>query len=132
MLGGAFGVGAVLYPQPAAQVVAAGQPGLELGLFAVAAQAVLRWRVRRRISHLPGFTRTRSEPSAAAAPPSWPCRPRSARRRPVTDRTARAPRRRRSRRRGPEAKKPPPAPSVPSPAPSAELPAGRGRAGVNS
>jgi hypothetical protein len=68
VLGGAFAVGAVLYPQPAAQVVAAGQPGLALALFAVAVQALVRWQVRRRVTHLPGFTRTLPEPSAVSAP----------------------------------------------------------------
>ena len=70
VLFGAFGAGAVLYPQPAAQAVAAGQPGLALGLFAVAVQTALRWRVRHRVAHLPGFTRTRPEPSAVVVPSS--------------------------------------------------------------
>jgi len=95
-LGGAFGVGAVLYPQPAAQVLAAGQPGLELGLVVIAAQAVIRWRVRRRIAHLPGFTRTRSEPSAVAVPPAVALPPAvgpssAARNRPDSTGTAPAP-----------------------------------------
>ena len=70
ILGGAFGAGAVLYPQPAAQAVAAGQPGLALGLAAVVVQALFRWRARHRVAHLPGFTRTRPEPSGAAVPSS--------------------------------------------------------------
>jgi hypothetical protein len=71
LLGGAFGVGVVLYPQPAAQVVAAAQPGLALALVAVAVQSAFRWYVRRRVKHLPGFTRTRPEPATtgtASAP----------------------------------------------------------------
>ena len=67
VLGGAFGIGVVLYPQPATQVVAAGQPGLALGLFAIAVQAMIRWQVRRRVTHLPGFTRTHPEPSRGCA-----------------------------------------------------------------
>ncbi len=67
-LGGAFGIAAVLYPQPAAQVVAAGQPGLAVALFGVAAQALVRWHLRRRARYLPGFTRTLPEPTASAAP----------------------------------------------------------------
>jgi hypothetical protein len=71
LLGGAFGVGVVLYPQPAAQVVAAAQPGLVVALVAVVVQAVFRWYVRRRVRHLPGFTRTHPEPpttGTASAP----------------------------------------------------------------
>jgi hypothetical protein len=67
-LGGAFGVGVVLYPQPATEMVAAGQPGLALGVFAVAVQTLIRWQVRRRVTHLPGFTRTLPEPSAVGVP----------------------------------------------------------------
>ena len=63
LLGGAFGVAAVLYPQPAAQAVAAGQPGLVIALLALGVQAVVRWQVRRRVRYLPGFTRTAPEPA---------------------------------------------------------------------
>jgi hypothetical protein len=73
LLGGAFGAGAVLYPQPAAQVAAASQPGAVLGLGAVALLAAVRWHARRRVLNLPGFTRIPSEPSAvgpAAGSPS--------------------------------------------------------------
>ena len=66
--GGAFGAAVVLYPQLASQLLAAGQPGLVLGLAAVAIQAVIRWQVRRRVTHLPGFTRTPVEPSAVVGP----------------------------------------------------------------
>src|SRR5205807_2660289 len=68
VLGGAFGIGVVLYPQPATQFVAAGQPGLALGLFAITVQALIRWQVRRRVTHLPGFTRTLPEPSGVGVP----------------------------------------------------------------
>ena len=68
LFGGAFGVGAVLYPQPAAQVVAAAQPGFAVGLFAVLLLAAVRFRARRRVRHLPGFTRTARDPSAGSVP----------------------------------------------------------------
>jgi hypothetical protein len=81
VLGGAFGVGVVLYPQPAVQIIAAGQPGFVLALVAVAVQTVILWLVRRRVTHLPGFTRTPPAPSeltgpstakGGSAPPSAP------------------------------------------------------------
>jgi hypothetical protein len=81
-LGGGCAAAAVLYPQPAAQVAAAGLPGLAAGLFAAAAQAVVRRRVRRRVANLPGFTRTPAPPSAAGAPPAAPAGTPSARSRP--------------------------------------------------
>lgn len=81
LLGGAFAVGAVLYPQPTAQAVAAAQPGFALGLAAVAVQAVVRWEVRRRVRHLPGFTRAAPEATTGSAPPPAPSAP-SARSRP--------------------------------------------------
>jgi hypothetical protein len=68
LLGGAFAVGAVLYPQPASQLVAAGQPGFVLGLLAVGAQAAIRWQFRRQATYLPGFTRTPVEPSVVVIP----------------------------------------------------------------
>ncbi|MDY3554676.1 hypothetical protein R5W24_003802 [Gemmata sp. JC717] len=77
-LGGGFAVAAVLYPQPATQAVAAAQPGLVFGLVAVAAQAAVRWEVRRRVRYLPGFTRTLPAPTASATTspsPSVPSRP---------------------------------------------------------
>jgi hypothetical protein len=64
ILGGAFGAGAVLYPQPAAQVAAASQPGAVFGLVAVALLALVRRHARRSALHLPGFSRTPTEPSA--------------------------------------------------------------------
>ncbi|AMV23088.1 hypothetical protein VT84_01660 [Gemmata sp. SH-PL17] len=63
LLGGTFGVAAVLYPQPAAQVVAAGQPGLVVALLALSLQMVVRWEIRRRVRNLPGFTRAAPEPA---------------------------------------------------------------------
>jgi hypothetical protein len=76
LLGGAFGIGAVLYPHPAAQVVAAGQPGLAIALVALVVQALLRYSVRRRVKYLPGFTRTPPELTTGSAPaPSVRSRP---------------------------------------------------------
>lgn len=68
LTGAAFVVGVVLYPEPASQVVAAGQPGFVLGLLAIVMLAVIRWQVRRRVEHLPGFTRTLPEPSGVGMP----------------------------------------------------------------
>ncbi len=70
LLGGGFGVAAVLYPQPASQVVAAAQPGFALALVVIALQALVRWQVRRRVRYLPGFTRTPPEPTAGAPLPA--------------------------------------------------------------
>ncbi len=68
VLCGVFAVVAVLYPQPAAQAVAAGQPGLVIALLAVTVQALVRWEIRRRVRYLPGFTRTLPEAIAGTAP----------------------------------------------------------------
>lgn len=68
---------AVLVPHAAAQVAGAGQFGLAALVAAVAAQGVMRWAYRRRVTHLPGFTRTRAEPAPAG--------PSSARGRPSTN-----------------------------------------------
>jgi hypothetical protein len=64
LLAGTFCAAALLYPQPTAQVLAAAQPGQVLGVFAALVQALIRWQVRQRVAHLPGFTRTLPEPSA--------------------------------------------------------------------
>lgn len=66
--GTGFVVGVVLYPQPASQALAAAEPGSALGLVAVLLAAAVRWQVRRRVTHLPGFTRTPPEPSAIGLP----------------------------------------------------------------
>jgi hypothetical protein len=68
LLGSGFVIGVVLYPQPASQLLAAGQPGFAVGLLAIVMMAVIRWQVRRRIAHLPGFTRTLPEPSGVGMP----------------------------------------------------------------
>ncbi len=76
LLGGVFGIAVVLYPQPAAQVVAAGQPGLVIAIVAVIAQALVRWVIRRRVRYLPGFTRTLPEPTVSGpAGPAGRSRP---------------------------------------------------------
>lgn len=58
---------AVLAPQSAAQAAGAGQFGLAALVVALLGQAAVKWVYRRRVTHLPGFTRTRPEPSASAA-----------------------------------------------------------------
>jgi hypothetical protein len=57
----------VLVPHPAAQAAGAGQFGLAALVATLAVQAGVRWVYRRRVTHLPGFTRTRPEPATAAA-----------------------------------------------------------------
>jgi hypothetical protein len=81
-LGGVFGACAVLYPQVAAQAVAAGQPGAAVGLAAVAVVALIRWDARRRVTHLPGFTRTPPGPRGDDGAGGTPAVPPSARGRP--------------------------------------------------
>jgi hypothetical protein len=67
----AAGAGAaVLVPHAAAQAAGAGQFGLAALAAALAAQGAVRWAYRRRVTHLPGFTRSRSELATAAAGPS--------------------------------------------------------------
>lgn len=66
---------AVLAPQPAAQAAGAGQFGLAALVVAVVGQAAVRWAYRRRVTYLPGFTRTRPEPSAAGTASARPSRP---------------------------------------------------------
>ncbi len=67
-LAGAFGVAAAFFPQPAAQVAGACQPGL-LGFAGVLlVQLAVRSYYRRRTTYLPGFSRSLPEPSAPAAP----------------------------------------------------------------
>lgn len=53
---------AVIWPQPTTQVIAGCQPGLWVTVLLLAGQALLRWYHRRRVTHLPGFTRTRRDP----------------------------------------------------------------------
>ncbi len=93
-----FVIGVVLYPQPASQAVAAAQPGFAFGFLAILLVAYVRWQVRRRVTHLPGFTRTPVEPSAvglpsttSAGPPALPAGASSARNRPSGSGTPPAP-----------------------------------------
>ena len=74
--GGAAAAVAVFYPQPAGQVVAASQPGVGLLAVVLAAQAGLRWYYRHRVTHLPGFSRGRPEPSVATPGPPSTAHPR--------------------------------------------------------
>jgi hypothetical protein len=66
VLGGAVGAFAVLFPQPAAQAIAAAQPGVVLALAALGVLGASRWHAHRQVTYLPGFTRTMPEPSAVA------------------------------------------------------------------
>jgi len=60
----------VAWPQPTAQAAAAVQPGLLLLAVVIAAQALVRWYYRRRVTHLPGFTRGRVEPVGSGSTPA--------------------------------------------------------------
>jgi hypothetical protein len=70
LLAGAAAVGAVLFPQPAGQIAGAAQPGFAALLLVLAVQVAARWHYHRRVTHLPGFTRTRPEPVVVPAAPS--------------------------------------------------------------
>jgi hypothetical protein len=60
----------VLAPHPAAQAAGAAQFGLAALVAALAVQGAVRWAYRRRVTHLPGFTRSRPEPAPSATVPS--------------------------------------------------------------
>jgi hypothetical protein len=62
-----------LAPHPAAQVAGAGQFGLAALVAALAVQGAVRWSYRRRVTHLPGFSRSR--PESATVPSSTRGRP---------------------------------------------------------
>ena len=83
VLGGLVAAAVVLYPQPAAQAVGAAAPGQAAAVLAVAGMLAVRRYHRHRVTHLPGFTRTRPEPepSAGAVMPALPAP--SARSRPL-------------------------------------------------
>jgi hypothetical protein len=70
LVGSLVAVAAVVWPQPVAQAVAGCQPGLWAALLLLAGQVAIRWYYRRRVTHLPGFTRTRRDPGAD--PPAAP------------------------------------------------------------
>lgn len=67
ILAAAAGVG---WPQPTAQAAAAVQPGLLLLVVVLAGQALVKWYYRRRVTHLPGFTRGRAEPAGSGPAPA--------------------------------------------------------------
>ena len=56
-LGVAAAVGAVLRPQIASQVVYGAQPGLAIVALGYGVVLAVEWYYRRRVTHLPGFTR---------------------------------------------------------------------------
>jgi hypothetical protein len=70
VLAGGAAVGAVLFPQPASQVAAAAEPGLAVLVLVLVLQAAGRWYYRKRVTYLPGFTRTRPEPQLPPSAPS--------------------------------------------------------------
>lgn len=59
LVGGLVAAGAALYPQPAAQAAGAAAPGVAAVGLVVAARAAAGWYHRRRVEHLPGFSRGR-------------------------------------------------------------------------
>jgi hypothetical protein len=65
---GAFAVAAALVPQPAGAAAAAAAPGLAVLLLALAARAVTRRAARRRVTYLPGFSRSRTDEDATPRP----------------------------------------------------------------
>jgi hypothetical protein len=72
VLGVAVATGAAVAPQPAAQVVAAAQPGVVLLLTLLVGSAAWRWYARRRVERLPSFSRSRGSVPAAAVVPATP------------------------------------------------------------
>ena len=72
---GLAGIAAVItamaWPQPTAHAAGAALPGVAALVIVLAASAAVRWYYRRRITHLPGFTRglpePPSQPSGSAA-----------------------------------------------------------------
>ena len=72
VVGVAAAVAGVGWPQPTAQAAAAVQPGLLLLAVVLAGQALVKWYYRRRVTHLPGFTRTGAEPVGSGSAPAAP------------------------------------------------------------
>jgi len=70
LLGVGVAVGAAFAPQPAAQVIAAAQPGVVLLALMLLGSAAWRWYARRRIERLPSFRRSRGTTAAAPNLPS--------------------------------------------------------------
>lgn len=62
LVGLAAVITAMAWPQPSAQAAGAALPGVAALVLVLAAAAALRWYHRRRITHLPGFTRGLPEP----------------------------------------------------------------------
>jgi len=69
---GLAGIAVSLWPQPAAEVAAACEPGLLAVVLAVLVQLSVRWYYRHRVTHLPGFTLSLPEPSATSVPIKGP------------------------------------------------------------
>jgi hypothetical protein len=82
-LGVAVAVLVIGWPQPAAELAAAGQPGVVLLAFILATAAAVRWYYRKRIVHLPGFTRGPAEPVTESATGPAPSGPRSSQNGPI-------------------------------------------------
>ncbi len=63
VVGAAAVVTAVFFPHPAAQVIGSCQPGLAAAVVVVVFLSITRWFHRRRLTRMPGFSRTSPEPS---------------------------------------------------------------------
>lgn len=70
ILGGVIALAAVLFAQPTAQLATAAQPGVAVALAVLLIQAGVYWVYRRRVTHLPGFTRGRPISNGAPVGPS--------------------------------------------------------------
>lgn len=68
VLAAVVAVATVLFPQPVGITIAAAEPGLVAFLVVFGFQTAIRWRHRRRVSRLPGFSRARVE--SAVVPPA--------------------------------------------------------------
>ena len=69
LLGAAFVLFAIRFPQPLTQLIAGTQYGILMLLVVLASSASLRWWARRRIERLPAFSRTQV-PSVIVTPPT--------------------------------------------------------------
>jgi len=70
VIGAAIAIAATLYPQPASQTAAAAEPGFATLLLVLAFQTAARWYHRRRVTYLPGFTRSAPTPTSGGSRPS--------------------------------------------------------------
>ena len=79
LLAGAAATAAVLFPQPAAQIAGAAQPGLAALVVVLVGLAAGRWYYRHRVTYLPGFSRSWADhpitPSTPSGTPSVRQRP---------------------------------------------------------